>query len=130
MTRTLSFIAAFAVATLVLPAAAGSWPPAPSSGKTAAKAVLMQTRHGEMSPATRLHAESNVASGANAAATAKVVNGFQYIGGEGGWQVAQHKYVLSNGRLVHSNECVHAYLTAARSNPAEIDGAQGLYPGA
>ena len=35
-------------------------------------------------------------------------DGFTYIGGEGGWEPSQHKYVQGAAGLVHSDECDHA----------------------
>jgi hypothetical protein len=58
------------------------------------------------------------------------VNGFEYIGGDGGWQLAGHKYVLSNGRFVHSEECDHTIRAAQAVTPADIEKSQRLSPGA
>ena len=35
-------------------------------------------------------------------------DGFTYIGGEGGWEPSQHKYVQGAAGLMHSDECDHA----------------------
>ena len=48
------------------------------------------------------------------------VNGFEYIGGDGGWQLAEHKYVLRDGRFAHSDECDHAIRSAQAVTPADV----------
>lgn len=42
--------------------------------------------------------------------------GFEYVGGDVGWEPAQHKYVWTNGRFEHSDECDHAI--RATTSPA------------
>lgn len=49
-------------------------------------------------------------------------NGFTYIGGEGGWEPSQHKYVQGAGGLVHSDECDHAIRPANTAPLSEGDG--------
>lgn len=54
---------------------------------------------------------------------------FTYLGGEAGWEPAQHKYVLVNGRLAHSEECDHAIREVRAPTRAEIERTNALYPG-
>lgn len=110
--RTGKLVAAVAIALLALPAAAGSWPNI-SPRKAPAKAS--QTT-------------------APAVATPRPIDenasGFEYIGGEGGWQPSQHKYVWSSGGFAHSDECDHAIRTAKASTAADLERNLTLYGGA
>ena len=64
------------------------------------------------------------------AGRAATLDGFEYIGGDTGWQVAQHKYVLRGGRFAHSEECDHVLRAAAAApTSGEIDRTRRLYPG-
>ncbi len=100
--------AAVAITLLALPAAAGSWPNI-SPRKAPARA----------SQAT-----------APAVATPRPIDGFEYIGGEGGWQPSQHKYIRSAQGFVHSDECDHAIRTAKAPTAAELEWNVRLYGGA
>ena len=62
-------------------------------------------------------------------ATAKA-NGFEYTGGDAGWQPAQHKFVWNAGHFAHSAECDHAIHPAKGATPAELESARLLSPGA
>ena len=57
-------------------------------------------------------------------------NGFEYIGGEGGWQPSQHKYVWTSGDFTPSDECDHAIRTAKASTAADLERNLTLYGGA
>jgi hypothetical protein len=56
--------------------------------------------------------------------------GFEYVGGETGWQPAGHKFVRVGGAFVHSEECDHAIRVVAGPTPGEIERAKRLSPGA
>ena len=108
MLRIARLIAATAVAALALPALAGSWPTIlPRSA--APKAV-------------------QAAQGALAQKSAPP-DGFEFIGGEAGWQPAQHKMERRAGRWVHSDECDHAIRAAQAAAPQAVDAAHRLYGG-
>lgn len=98
-------LVALAIATLALPAMAGSWPnlPARKASTTAAGTwVAIPPQSAQAAPVSN--------------------DGFAYIGGDGGWELVQHNYVLSNGRLVHSDECDHAVRAPAVAAPASNAG--------
>lgn len=108
MLRIARLMAATAVATLALPALAGSWPNIlPRSA--APKAV--QATQGALAQ--------------------KIVSpdGFEFIGGEAGWQLAQHKMERRSGSWVHSDECDHAIRAAQAAAPRDGDAAYKLYGG-
>lgn len=113
MSKGLALIAALIAAALALPAAA-RWPQysVPSQKSTAP------------APSTAT-APENVAMVTGTPSTAK---DFEYIGGDGGWQLTQHHYIVVNGRFEHASDCDHTMRTASRPIPGEFDGAQ--YPGA
>ncbi|HET7730396.1 MAG TPA: hypothetical protein VFK48_10220 [Usitatibacter sp.] len=56
--------------------------------------------------------------------------GFEFVGGETGWQPAGHKFVWAGGRFAHSEECDHAIRIVKAPTPAEIDSTGRLSPGA
>ena len=105
-------IAALGVSTLAA-AGTGSWPQMPSAKPAAA------------SPAT-----SAAKAARKMASASDAVNGFEYIGGEGGWQLVQHHYVMREGKLVHSDECDHV-IRAASAAPTmdELETLRRRYPG-
>ena len=108
MLRIARLIAAIAVAALALPALAGSWPPIlPRSAAPKA-----------------LQAASGTLAQKNAS-----LDGFEFIGGEAGWQPAQHKMERRSGRWVHSDECDHAIRPAQAAAPQAVEAAQKLYGG-
>jgi hypothetical protein len=104
--------AVIAIAALALPAAAGSWPNLP-------------TRKAPANASQPAPAKSPIAIPPQSS-----VNGFEYAGGEAGWQLSPHKFVWSEGRFVHSDECDHAIRTAKAPTPAELESTRALYPGA
>lgn len=99
-----------AVASLALPALAGT--PSPWN-KPSSKAA--QTSAAVVEPAAP---KANVAT-----------SGFEYAGGDTGWQIAEHKYVLSDGRFVHSADCDHAVRSRPSLTPADIEAGRALYSG-
>ena len=110
MLKTLRLVTLAVAAALVLPVVAGpSWPPTPPAKAT-----------GKATPPAVKVAKTPAKS---------VINGFEYVGGDAGWQLAQHKYDFVNGRLAMSDECDHAIRTAAAPTPAEIEATRRLSPG-
>lgn len=111
MNRTAKLVAAVAVAMLALPAAAGSWPPTPPR-KAPAKAAQQKVTP----PLSADTADSRA--------------GFEFVGGETGWQPAGHKFVWVQGSFAHSEECDHAIRVVKAPTPAEVDSTRRLSPGA
>lgn len=155
LNRTAKVAIAIAIAALALPAAAGSWPniPARKSPTKTITAVNAQPAEGSSVEAgiagsleeyryfpneEKTHGKKSFAWGGAApqrvdtayAAGARSVNGFEYIGGEGGWQPSQHKYLWSAGRFAHSDECDHAIRMAKAPTPDELESARKFYGGA
>lgn len=133
LNRTGKLAAAVAIAMLALPAAAGSQPNFDEAGD--AIASLEQYRYFPNEEKT--HGKKSFAWGGavpqrldTAAVGTRSVNGFDYIGGEGGWQPSQHKYVRIAGRFAHSDECDHLIRTAKAPTPAELESARKFYGGA
>jgi hypothetical protein len=89
MTNTTRLILLAAATALALPAAAGSWPPTPPRK---AHAVAQSVPSAAQVPV----------------GTPRAVADFEQVGGDAGWQPAQHKYVYVEGKWVHSDECDHA----------------------
>ncbi len=56
-------------------------------------------------------------------------DGFEFIGGETGWQPSSHKLVWSGGRFVHSDECDHVIRTVQGPSTREIDRVRNASPG-
>lgn len=155
MSKTANIVAALALATLVPPASAGSWPNLPARGAPATGAsslfiaVPPQSRDGFVadqgdslaSPEQYSYylrtPENEKRFAADGAAkdkpaprvAARVRDGFEYIGGEGGWQLVSHKYEWKAGALAHSDECDHAIRVVKAPTPAEIEATRALYPG-
>lgn len=60
----------------------------------------------------------------------RVQDNFESVGGEPGWQLAQHRLVLRGGRFEHSEECDHMIRSAsAAPGPREVETTKQLYPG-
>lgn len=114
LNRTARLIAAAAVAMLALPAAAGSWPPTPP----------------RKAPAKVEQAKATLPAEQGAAASRAAGAGFEFVGGETGWQPTGHKFVWVSGSFAHSQECDHAIRVVAGPTPDEIEGAKRLSPGA
>lgn len=66
----------------------------------------------------------------DAAPANRIVNGFEYVGGDGGWQPAPHRLVWNAGRFAHSDECDHVIRTAKAATPEELESVRNLSPGA
>ena len=128
MLKTGKLIAAMAIATLALPALAGSTQPAPTKS-AAASFTQSEDGYAREGEAGTWRPKLTATQPTVDVATAKA-NGFEYIGGEPGWQVAQHRFVWTAGRFAHSNECDHAIRTAKAATPFDLDSARLLYPGA
>jgi hypothetical protein len=56
--------------------------------------------------------------------------GFEYVGGDSGWQPAPHRLVWVAGRFVHSDECDHAIRTAEAATSRDIERMRTFSPGA
>lgn len=56
--------------------------------------------------------------------------GFEYVGGDSGWQPAPHRLVWVSGRFVHSDECDHAIRTAEAATSRDIEQMRAFSPGA
>lgn len=152
MLKTTRLAAAVAIALLALPAAAGSWPniaprkaqqagsslvraPAKSSdgfvaeaGENVASLEPVRYFTNEEKETVYMPRLSSTAPAAKVAAS--YANGFEFVGGETGWQPAGHKFVLSAGRFAHSEECDHAIRVVSGPTPAEVDAARNRSPGA
>ena len=137
MLKTGKLITAIAIATLALPAIAGSWPNLP-----ARKALSNTTQPAPTKSAVANFTQSQdgyaregegearlTTSQAKADAATVKVTGFEYTGGEAGWQPAQHKFVWKAGRFAHSDECDHAIRPAKAATPAELESARLSYSG-
>ena len=140
MLKTTRILIAVAIGALAVPALAGSWPNIPGSkAKWTAKPAVTAPRAEESSeglaqyryfPSEEFRGSKSFAAGTAAKpATASVKDGFEFVGGDAGWQLAQHKYVLSGGRFAHSEECDHARRTALAPTLEEVDAARRLSPG-
>ncbi len=57
-------------------------------------------------------------------------SGFEFVGGETGWQPTGHKFIRVGGTFAHSQECDHAIRVVAAPTPDEIERAKRLSPGA
>lgn len=152
LNRTATLTAAVAIALLALPAAAGSWPNIAPRKAQQASAPLVRApaqsidgfvaEPGEnvasLEPVRYFTKETSATASAARAATntpvadaaATYVSGFEFVGGETGWQPAVHKFVWSAGRFAHSDECDHAIRVVSGPTPAEIDAAKTRSPGA
>lgn len=145
---------AIAVAALALPAAAGSWPNIPArKAQAKAQVVALQSPdgfveaagdagssleqyryfpseefRGKKSFATSTVAISPVAQ--QIATPGRSVGGFEFIGGEAGWQLAPHKFVWATNRFVMSDECDHVIRIVTGPTPVELETARQLSPGA
>jgi hypothetical protein len=153
MNRTAKLVAAVAVAMLALPAAAGSWPPTPArkapanmaqvrmaqadASEQAINGFIAEPGENVASPApVRYFARQgkqsgympSVAQGRSDSRAARA--GFEFVGGETGWQPTGHKFVWAGGRFAHSEECDHAIRVVKAPTPAEVDSSKRLSPGA
>lgn len=144
MSKTLKLLAATAVAALAFPAAAGSWPnltrtPAAQPAQASpdgfvtlegeAMSTLEQYRYFRNEENEKLFTARSIPLVEAPGAATRAVNGFEYVGGEAGWQVAQHKYVWSGGRFAHSDECDHVIRVVSGPTAQDREEAARLYSG-
>ena len=130
-------IAAIAVATAALPAAAdpsdATSPGAVSSGDPDANSIQyrnagytsgyarFKNEEKELWTAPRQQPIADGSSAKGVPAGSRVENGFEYVGGESGWQLAPHKLAWRAGRFVHSDDCDHVIRTVKGPTPAELE---------
>lgn len=120
MPRILRIAALAAAAALALPAVAGpSWPPTPP------RKPALQPSQASAQPQSAPRVPAPPASKAS-----QSNDGFEYVGGDAGWQLAQHKYDFAGGRFTMSDECDHAIRSAQAATPAEVESARRESPGA
>lgn len=145
--------AAVAIAMLALPAAAGSWPPTPPRK---APSKVAQIKPAQVDASEQAINGFIAEPGENVASLAPVRyfasegkqtgytpraaqvtadpraarSGFEFVGGETGWQPTGHKFVWVGGGFAHSEDCDHAIRVVAGPTPAEVDSAKRLSPGA
>lgn len=156
LNRTARLVAAVAVAMLALPADAGSWPPTPQRKAPAKVAQVELAQVDGSEPAINgfiAEPGENVASLApvryftneeketvymprvadrGVAASGSLtprMSGFEFVGGETGWQPTGHKFVWAGGRFAHSEECDHAIRVVRGPTPADVDALRRLSPG-
>ena len=70
-----------------------------------------------------------IAPAGTAVATSMAKDGFEFVGGESGWKLAQHKYVWVGGRFQHSDECDHEIRQVKALTPVELKSARDFSPG-
>lgn len=114
-------LAAIVLAATSMAATAGSWPNLPAkklsqaSAFTASSAVTAERR-----PAAVRDVPSNGA--------------FEFVGGDSGWQLRQHRYAFRASTLVHAADCplIASAASAASTGPARKSSDPALYalPGA
>lgn len=154
MLKTIRLMSVAAVAALVLPALAGSWPPTPPRKPSkAAPAVVspaperaVRSLDGfeptggdagwQLVQPTYVLSNGSLARVDNAARAALAVaesaptpSDFEYAGGDTGWTLKQHKYVFAGGRFTMSDECDHAIRIVKAPTPGDIETARKLSPG-
>ena len=115
-------LGAISLVTTAMTAAAGSWPNLPARKTAQATATPSTT-------ARVVKQESTADRGTVAAGD------FEFVGGEAGWQLRQHKYELRGGSLAHAPDCTlmaSASGVAATPAPARKGGepAGSQFPGA
>jgi hypothetical protein len=137
MLKTGKLILATLVAALALPAAAGSWPNVPGSKgrpwkpSIAAADAPTSLEQYRAFPSEEYRGKKAFArDSAPVREAAATKDGFEFVGGDTGWQLSQHKYVRSGGRFVHSDECDHVVRTARAPSAEEVEAGRTLSPGA
>lgn len=113
MSKVQSLLAAVAASALALPVLAGGPPfpyPAWKGVEQAPKAAAAATATAPQDAASRQ------------------VRDFEYVGGDAGWQLVQHHYIVVNGRFEHASDCDHEMRMAERPGAGGLGDAQ--YPGA
>ena len=157
MLKLTRFAIALAVAGLVSPAFAGSWPNGPTSrgdlGGFFTKTLPSLFSKGAPEPevagapgavtlaqdrAFRNEEKERPTRSSRSAAAIPVAaaensnpsrNAFTEGVGDSGWDLAQHKYIRSAGRFVHSQECDHAIRVVKGPTPAELEAVRAASPG-
>lgn len=148
--RTAKLTAAVAIALLALPAAAGSWPniaprkpqariaqvPAPAKtldgfivGEGESMSILEPARYFTNEEKETVYVPRQASNLPAPDVATSRANGFEYVGGEAGWQPAGHKFVRRAGRFVHSEECDHAIRVVRGPTAAEMDATNAFSPG-
>ena len=87
----------FAIAAMAATSAmAGGWPNIPAKKVAASSADCCS-----------VSAKNEKATNNQSSKTPRLISpdGFEYLGGEAGWQLAQHKYEYRNGRFTHAPDC-------------------------
>ncbi len=92
-------------------AMAGSWPNIPSKKASPRAADCCSVTAAKKAQATDAKAPKFAPALVSA-------DGFEYIGGEAGWQLAQHKLQLRSGRLAHAADCPVSLAAVSQKNPA------------
>ena len=109
-------LAAFAVS--ATSALAGSWPEIPKRKMASAPAECCAMK------------EAKAANTATAAPAIVAADGFEFIGGEAGWQPAVHKFVLTDGHVAHAADCPIALAAVTPRAPADGTAPVETSPGA
>lgn len=109
MSKVQLLLAAVAASALALPVLAGG-PPSPYPAWKGVK----------QAPKAAATAPQDAAS--------RQVRDFEYVGGDAGWQLVQHHYIVVNGRFEHASDCDHEMRMAERPRADGLGDAQ--YPGA
>lgn len=113
MSKTANLLAAVAVATLALPAAADSYPDASYpigqhfTARTATPAPQAAQRIAPTAP-----------------------KDFEFVAGETGSQPVSHKLVWIGGGFAHSDECDHAIRMVSGPTADEVESIRNMSPGA
>lgn len=158
MSKTTQLLVTIALASVAIPASAGSWPSiprqkakAPATATTTARAPaanaatpdgfvegvaesgawLEQYRYFRNEENERPVIVVRAKRDAEARSLSANANaGYTFAPGEAGWQLNPHRLVVERGRLAHSSECDHAVRTARAPTPEELDAARLASPGA
>lgn len=107
---------AFAIAAMAATSAmAGGWPNATAKkGAQSREDCCSAARNASMTKA-------------ETSRTARLVSpdGFEYLGGDTGWQLAQHKFEYRSGRLGHASDCPVSIAKAGGNLTPSVPGAPG-----
>lgn len=101
MLKTMRLISVAAAAALALPALAGSWPPiAPRKASSPPAASVLPVP----------------------AAAQRSIDGFEFVGGEAGWQLAQPRYDNVSGTLVRVDDGARTSVAATKTTGTGANG--------
>jgi hypothetical protein len=126
MLKPISVAIALALAAFTAPAFAGSWPNVPTSRGT----LLQSVPHPAQEATSGTFETRQAKPFAPAPRTAaRAPDGFTFVGGDTGWEPANHKYVVTAQGLAHSNECDHMIRIVQGPTPAEVEATRSLSPG-